>query len=162
MALASSDTTGIKAIKVRVNVTGQEHYAGIQCSGQFWTEGVTETVLSDDEGATGIPQIDEYTGLPKHIFTLEQKLSQFYVLEGRARVGESPGLPKAWRSWGEPRFAIPDYSGRDNPGPAARAKQLLRLDILDRQLADGSWESAPSANAAIAAKVAPQSIQPRK
>jgi hypothetical protein len=149
----STEVAGIKALKVRVNVTAHEHFSGTYCAGRFWEEGVSEAVVEGDPEATGVPQIDEHTNRVLNVYTLEQKLTQLYVLEGRERMHESPRSP-AWKKWSAPGFALPDTSGKDptKQSKPIRAKRLIKLEILEIQRESGKWETPPSKDAAPATK----------
>lgn len=133
----------VKALKVRVNVTARQDFTGVHCAGVWWPEGVSEAVITSDEGATGQPVTDPNSGAVLDKYTLEMKVNQFYSLEGRRRV---------YGKWSEPGFELPDHSDSTNKKPAPKAPRVLRLDILDRQFNDGSWESekkAPATEAAL-------------
>jgi hypothetical protein len=140
--IASTELSGLKALKVRVNVTANDHFSGTHCAGRFWDEGVNEAILEGDPEATGEPVPDEHTGGIRPIYTLEGKLSQLYTLEGRARLAESPRQGN-WKRWSDPGFPLPDTSGKDpdKQSKPHRAKRLIKLEIIDRQLSSGKWES---------------------
>lgn len=126
-----------EAVKVQVSVWGDRtnpDFKGIETAGRFWPVGelITET-LESDEGATGALQVDPDTNQVKKVFTLEQKLSQLKVLEGRKLVEGR---------WTEPGFPLENVAGNQNTAEPPKAPRLITLRILERRGADGVWESS--------------------
>lgn len=131
-----------EAVKVMVSVLGDRtnpDFKGIETAGRFWPiEEPTVEILESDEGATGSVQIDPETNQVKKVFTLEQKLSQLKILEGRKLVEGR---------WTEPGFPLENIAGNQNKAEPPRAPRLITLKILDRRDASGVWESTKTGSA---------------
>jgi hypothetical protein len=154
MSTAIHSLEGIKALKVRVNVTAREGHLGLHAAGRWLDEGVNEFTLESDElpaewaakqkdpKTAGGPVTDADSGAILPLYTLQTKLNQLYTLEGRRRLDNG--------RWSEPRFELPDHSGNQKKKATPTAPKLITLQIIDRQNTDGSWDSEKAAKTVVA------------
>ena len=150
---------GVKALKLRILVNSREGHSGVHGAGRWLEEGVNDVVLESDEGATGKPVLHPDSGAILPIYTLNTKLCQLYILEGRRQLEGG--------KWSEPRFELPDQTDTTTKKPGARAPQIIKkIEVLDRMMSDGVWESdkriAESAASALASAPKAPQLQPTR
>lgn len=136
-----------EAVKVRVAVRGDINnpdFKGVHAAGLWWPcDEPTTADLESDDGATGAAQVDQDTNKVKSVYTLQQKLAQLYVLEGRQPLENG--------RWSEPNFPLAGVPGNQNQAKPPTAPSRIKLTILDRRGTDGAWESKRKAHAEKAA-----------